>query len=74
MRNQPVSPLSSLPASEPPFDDIRDSLEGDLEAGAGKRKGPIRHVGGGDGDGAPTPGLCRSPKPWRYGSKNASLL
>lgn len=60
-----MSVLSSLPASDPPFDDTKDSLEGDLEAGVGKRQGAIRQAGGGDGDGAPTPGLWRSPKPCR---------
>lgn len=61
----PVSPLSSLPASDPaPLEETTDSREGDLDAGVGSRHGAMRH-GGGDGDGAPTPGLCRSPRPWR---------
>lgn len=69
----PVSPLSSLPASDPPLDDSSESLEGDLDGGLGSKIGASRD-GGGEGDGTPTPGLCRSPNPCRYGSKKASLL
>lgn len=58
-----MSVLSSLPASDPPLEDTKDSREGDLEAGVGKRQGAMRQAGGGDGEGAPTPGLCRSPNP-----------
>lgn len=59
----PVSPLSSLPASEPPpLEEIKDSREGDR----GSKQGAMRKAGGGDGEGAPTPGLLwRSPKPCR---------
>lgn len=63
-RPYPDSPLSSLPASDPPVEEINDSLDGDLEGGSGNAKGGTLQ-GGGDGDAAPTPGLCLSPIPCR---------
>jgi hypothetical protein len=52
----PDSPLSSLPPSEPPLDERRDSPDADRDGGAGDELRAFRH-GGGDGDGAPTIGL-----------------
>lgn len=58
-----MSVLSSLPASDPPFEEINDSLDGVRGAGVGKRQGAIRQSGGGDGEDVTTPGLWRSPRP-----------
>lgn len=44
------------------MDDKSDSPEGDLEGGFESKRGGILQ-GGGEGEGAPTAGLRRSPRP-----------